>query len=610
MNQPSALVSGDTHKNSPARIIKQLLEAVLFEGVIEYQYNNGYFHFSIAGDHYEAEGYVSGFSRVRLHPEGIWRCHQHYRYEVELPRLIAGLGNSRQRQQTLLAELEHTATLCQWNQQHLPDRGDRRQLPYRQLESAIDEGHPYHPCFKSRTGFSIEDHVDFGPEFGNRFQLKWLAIKRRFVKQRLPDQFTNNEPEFWRQELGEECFHLLSQLLLKTTGGDSEATIWRDYHLLPIHPWQRQRIDSQLQQPLSCGDMIDLGYAGDHYCASISVRTLLNDSQPDRANIKLPLNIVNSSSLRTIEAHSICTAPLLSNWLQTLIDGDPFFKQQAPLILLPEYAGISLQPHDHSLTAEHWSGQLADQLGVIFRQSLELQHNPQDCVPFVALSLTESDSKPFIEPWIARYGCDAWVNQLVQVVVIPVWHLLVKHGIALETHAQNMLLQHDNGWPQKLILRDFHESLEYVASYLAQPELEPDFVSQAPCYGHAKPDQYYWMQDVEALRELLVDTLFVFNLADLAVVLEQHYQFSEQQFWQIVQQHFSRYAQADHCSDARLQHMDITAPTIQTESLIRKKLTDGQEFHHSIHNPLSGTKPPQLAPNSMPNTSSNTLEPV
>src|SRR5690606_19170135 len=66
--------------------------------------------------------------------------------------------------QRLCAELWQTRALCNWNRCNLGPPRPRRGLSYRALESALDEGHPYHPCFKARTGFSLDDHRRYGPE--------------------------------------------------------------------------------------------------------------------------------------------------------------------------------------------------------------------------------------------------------------------------------------------------------------------------------------------------------------------------------------------------------------------------------------------------------------
>lgn len=581
-----------SHKNAlENRVIRQLIEALLFEKIIAFTYQNGYFCFRLGITQYRTMGKMSGFSRVRLNTEHMYylsisnTTKQSVTDEaetisnwqpIELHQILADLPTAENVKQRLNNELHQTIKLCRWNEQFLTRLDSRRELSYHQLESAIDEGHPYHPCFKARTGFSEQDHQHYGPECANTFQLHWLAVRRCYLKRRF-----NSVPEktFWQQELDANSLAFLNKkLALHTT--DSSA-----FSFMPIHPWQWLNLQKKLAPAIAKQQLYYLGAAGDSYQASISVRTLLNVSDPNKANIKLPLNIVNTSSLRTIESHSICTAPVLSHWLNQLYKSDTFLQQH--MILLPEYAGIRIT--NDGQQPQPWIDELEDQLGVIFRESLTNYCDDKGALPFVALTAIEQDNKPFIAPWIQEYGCDQWLQKLIETTIIPVWHLLVHHGIALEAHGQNMLLQHQQGWPEKVILRDFHESLEYVHDYLARPELAPIFGELESCYNHASPNQYYWMSSVEALRELLVDTLFVFNLADLAVLLNHYYQYAEQDFWRVVYQCMQDYQQSGITSQERLEKIDIFQPKIKTESLLKKKFDGNRaaEYHHSVNNPLA-----------------------
>ncbi len=566
-------------ENNEQRVIRQMIEALLFENIIKYHYQSGIFIFSIGRNSYQAMGYIGGFNRIRLTSNSIKQKDNSQGAKPELKKIVDELITSQSIKQQLQKELEQTIKLCDWNQQQESLLISRRHLHYRELESAIDEGHPYHPCFKARTGFSLEDHALYGPEQGNEFQLQWIAIRRYHLKQRIELQGELNYHEdkhFWITELGIDCWAILQQRML------DKGLNWEEYSLLPIHPWQWKNIHSSLKEPLSQQHLVYLGSAGDFYQASISVRTLLNVTHPQKANIKLPMNMVNSSSLRVLEEHSICTAPLLSNWLSTLINNDPFFQKKTSLCILPEYAGIRPQ-------SETWTEKFSGQLGVIFRESVELKHPKENVIPFVALMVTEADNQPFIHPWIKRFGCEEWLSQLVDVAIIPVWHLLVQHGIAIEAHAQNLILSHEKGWPVKIIVRDFHESLEYVEDYITSPELIPDFGNLENCYIDSNEDLYYWMNNKEALRELFVDTLFVFNLSELANLLKRHYKFNEGKFWEIVKSRLLHYKKSGYTSDKRVNEMNIHGGLIKTESLLRKKFSQekNKEYHHTINNPLS-----------------------
>jgi len=571
--------TSDEHNSVENRVIRQLLEALLFEKICDFEHQLGYFEFILGEHSYRVQGNVSGFSRVRINSSDMqYRVGDNWQ-KVSLAHLIADLPTEQSVKNRLRLELDQTIKLSCWNQHNLDRIVNRRELNYNELESAIDEGHPYHPCFKARIGFSEKDHQCYGPESAQHFQLHWLAVRRCYLKRRFN---LLSETLFWQQELGNDHLHTLQQQLTQQT---DDVTA---FSLMPIHPWQWQNIQEQLQTALSKQQLFYLGAAGDLYQASISVRTLLNVSAPNKANIKLPLNIMNTSSLRTIESHSICTAPDISNWLMKLYNNDNYLQEK--MVLLEEYAGIRIA--NDGPEHQNWIANLTDQLGVIFRESLTNYCSPQHSLPFLALTVIEQDNKPFIDPWIKHYGCQQWLKQLIETAIIPVWHLLVHHGIAIEAHGQNMLIEHKQGWPYKVIIRDFHESLEYVESYLAKPELAPIFTELESCYEQGQPDQYYWMSSVEALRELLVDTLFVFNLTDLAVMLEHHYQFSEQKFWRTVYQAIVTYQKSGLTSPERLAKIEIFKPKINTESLLKKKFDGNRaaEYHHTVDNPLASAQ--------------------
>ncbi|CAA0097053.1 Aerobactin synthase [BD1-7 clade bacterium] len=577
------------------RVIRQFIEALLYEGIVDYQYNRGVFTFALGEQNYQAYGSIGGYSRIHLDAGSIVNFPalnspmddsvQQIKSPLQLETIVDTLPASDTVKQQLLIELNQTIQLCRTNAENLPTRVDRRSLSYAELEAAIDEGHPYHPCFKARSGFNEADHRAFGPEFENEFQLHWLAIHQSCLKMRLCAEDDLNPPLFWQAELGRFTYDALMQTLTNLTETPES------YALMPVHPWQWAQIASQLTSAITNREVFPLGPAGDSYRASISVRTLLNVSDPEKANIKLPMNMVNSSSLRTLPDHSIYAAPLLSQWLNTLVDDDEFYAKHRPLGLLDEYAGISL--NSDNVDDSHWTKQLSGQLGVIFRQSVDGKYPHQTALPFVALALEEADNLPFIHPWIQQYGCQQWLTQLVDVVVAPLMHLMLHHGIALEAHAQNMILIHDDGWPLEIIVRDFHESLEYVESYIAAPDLIPDFNSLSPCYINAPDDQYFWMSDVEALRELIVDTLFVYNFAEIARLLDVHYDFSQALFWQTVNDQLHSYISQSHTDTARIRAIDLHQPRIQTESLMRKKLSGlaDAEFHHQIVNALAESQP-------------------
>ena len=105
------------------------------------------------------------FDRVRIKEDSIFLVgKEETLLEATLEDLVNDLLSTHDDKTRLLNELHLTIRLCEWNNRYIQVPKSRRNSSYEELESEIIEGHPYHPCFKSRTGFTIEDHKDYGPE--------------------------------------------------------------------------------------------------------------------------------------------------------------------------------------------------------------------------------------------------------------------------------------------------------------------------------------------------------------------------------------------------------------------------------------------------------------
>lgn len=572
------------------RVLRQLLEALLFERLLPCRWAGAgadgwrWLEFRLGDLGCRCLARARGFGRLRIDPASLSHDGTDtgaLDWQTLVRRLPAAPGVRDQ----LHRELAHTLTLCRWNRHHLsPDR-DRRALPFEALDSALDEGHPYHPCFKARGGFSLADHRRYGPEAGRPIRLHWLAVARDQMEAALPE----DEERFWFGELGIEQAYLLR------AGFHRVGANWKDFAAVPVHPWQWQRLRrAELAPALGRGDVRHLGPLGDHYYASQSVRSLFNGAGRGRATVKLPLAMTNTSSLRTLEPHSVTSAPAISRWLLDTLAADPLFRDQYRLEALAEYAAL-LYRGDPGRAVEQ--DRLAGQLGCIWRRNLApCLREGERAVPMNALACMESDGQPFIAPWLRRHGLKAWLQRLLEVVILPVWHLLVAHGIAVEAHAQNSILIHRDGWPVGLALRDFHDSVEYVEDFLPTGARGPDFGPRQALYDQAPADRYYRMAEVEALRALVMDTLFVFNLSELAWLLDQCYQLPETSFWQRTRKVLAGHARRHPQLGQRLARLRAGQARVRTESLLTRKLRGpgAPECLHPVPNTLARPDPALL----------------
>ncbi|GAB3377907.1 hypothetical protein NCG89_14195 [Spongiibacter taiwanensis] len=579
--------------DSERRVLRQLTEALLFEGIVAFQQiplaeagiasdgvNPVYdcaLLFELSGCRFRCIGSRRVFDRIRI-ASGSVACETDAGFrEAGLLDLLGKLEMDAGARQRVLGELSQTIALCRWNADNLSHHlSPRRGLGFQALESAITEGHLYHPSFKTRSGFSLADHCRYGPEAGLPFQLMWLAVK----KHKLESCLNGDMLDFWRREVGDGLVNVLGQRLAKA-GGD-----WQGFALLPVHPWQWRSVQEQgAAAALAQGDLLFLGEGGDYYQPSQSLRTLVNVSHPEKANIKIPLNVVCTSSHRNLQDHFVCTAPAVSAWLQGIVAGDAYLQGGDTPVLLSEYAGLLYQPSE----AERELG-MEGLLGVIFRESvLAKLTEGQSALPFTALMLVESDGQPFIAPWLERYGVQAWVDRLLAVMLLPIWHLLCHHGIAFEAHAQNLVLIHRDGWPEKIVLRDFHEDTEFVADFLAEGVAPLQLSDIDPYFDSIPLDEGFSMASVDALRELFMDTVYVFNLADLSFLLARDCGYSEAQFWEQVCQQLGRYRASGVTAAERIDALGTEHAHIIVESLLKKKILDGgvlDYYEHRVSNAL------------------------
>ncbi|RAI03362.1 IucA/IucC family protein [Acuticoccus sediminis] len=553
------------------RVLRQLAAALIYEGRIDVRTSGDafgtVFTWTATGRRWRAFGRIGPFGRPRLAPGGV-EMNAGGRWTTgTVAQLIHDVAAASPAAPRFEAEL--AATIDAGGRVGTRLR-ERRDASFAALESALDEGHPYHPSFRSRTGFTAADQARYG-QGAPPFRLIWLMVRR----ERLSLSGAATRPDFWAEAIGPAGAEEAA-VVAERAGWSLEAT-----GLLPVHPFQLAQLDGTFAAAISAGAVIPLGATGDRYLAGQSLRTLFNVDRPAAACIKLPIDVTNTSIRRVLPPHSVVAAPHLSAWLAGIIAGDPAFRRM-PVTLLEEYAGVVLDRDDP----------LSDRTSALWRDSVEarLGHGER-AVPFTALMAVEDDGRPFIDPFIARHGLEPWVERLIEVAVLPVWHLMVAHGIALEAHGQNMILVLRDGWPVRIALRDFHDSVEYVEELLPPGHPPPSFRALDDAYRDPTPDLFFWMRDIEELRWTVMDTLFVFNLTEVSALLGAAYAYPERAFWERVRERIRRHAREEGLEE-RLARFGHETARIKVESLVSQKLAPVDPHDpdalpgHAVPNPL------------------------
>jgi len=597
------------------RVIKQLLQALLYENIIDFEFesantahdsadNETLLNFIIkvgkAGNdvRYTAQGYIHySFNIIRLNELNVQRVVNGVAQDAMLEHVISDILlniEGAELKDSFIKELRHTLvneTQSQILASNMPVPIDT--LTYEQLEGYLTAGHPYHPCFKSRIGFDLQDNYNYGPEFDQNIGVVWLAVKKELLVSNTTTGIDINE---WVTDyVGEDEFSALNAKLIEVLAIANKTA--NDYCLIPAHPWQWQNTLIQALQPLfATQEVIYLGSVGHQYRAQQSIRSLTmlgnsddngnNDTINNKAYLKLSMHLINTSSTRILAKHTVMNAAVVTMWLNQLIADDKT-AQALAIAFLGETVGVSLD-HEALRTRGYQHPNMYGGLAAIWRENVnQYLSEGQTAFPLNGVSYVNADGSHLIAPWLDKYGVETWIAQLIKVTVTPLLHILFGYGVALECHAQNIVLVHEDGYPIKILLKDLHDGVRYSPEHLTQQHLRPDFYSLPPAHAALNRGSFIETEDTDGIRDMTVACLFFVALSDIAIFMQTHYNYSEVAFWQQVADCVTDYQKSHPEHQVRFDLFDVFAEQTRIESLAKRRLFGDKAFPIKyINNPL------------------------
>lgn len=450
------------------RVIKQLLQALIFEEIISADYDGQHFVIEVQTHQQQTIRYIASGQRqysyklVRLaRDQDILRQDEQgnslpARLNQVIDEILRSIPNAA-KVEDFIFELKRTyihdlqSQVC-FENYALP----AIQYPYDILESYLMDGHPYHPCYKSRVGFSLQDNVRYGVEFAQPIALVWLAVDKSIVAENHSNSIETKV--FFKQQLNAQDLAQFQQYLTK------EAVEADQYIWIPVHPWQwENHLISIFAEEIAEQKIIYLGRSHDRYLAQQSLRTVTNLQHPEKPYIKLSMNLTNTSSSRVLAKHTVMNGPIITDWLQRLIEQSET-AQQLDFAVLREVYGLSV---DLTRLPVSHAKQAYGTIGCLWRESVhQYLREGEDAIPLNGVSHIQKDGHALIAPWLQQYGVEQWTRQLLKVVISPLIHLLFAEGIATESHGQNIILVHKQGWPTRVLLKDFHDGVRYSPAHL------------------------------------------------------------------------------------------------------------------------------------------------
>lgn len=347
-------------------------------------------------------------------------------------------------------------------------------------EQSMVDGHSLHPCCRNRSGFSVTDHLAYGPEHRPVVALDLVAVPT--------DQciLTGAWPERLREQ------------------GDI---------LLPLHPWQTERV-------------LPAYGLTPHVRAAIPTRPLmsLRTMAPlaGGPHVKTSVSTRMTAEIRDISGESLRASGHISALLTHLLN-----RLGTGLDLQRHLAGAALLVN----------GTPSPDLVALLRQAPALTSG-ETVVPVGALTARPPRGGP---PVLCALADDPlrWLTAFVALALPPLLTLM-SWGVALCPHDQNLLLVLRNKYPHRLIYRDLADI------YVSPPRLARQGITCS-----LLPDRIL-SEDPLMLHRNLYGSTFAYTLIGLVTTLAQGDNTLERRLWALVSRHLRAiYDTLPHNTDTR-----------------------------------------------------------
>ncbi|MEU2237017.1 IucA/IucC family protein [Streptomyces vietnamensis] len=464
--------------------------------------------------------------------------------------LLAALGLPGA--EALVAELGHgvaSLALSRAGATYRPE--DARSLAY--VEQSVVDGHPYHPCCRSRPGLSVAEQLAYAPEHRPVVGLDLVAVPadRCLVAGEWPDRLRDG-----------------------------------DRLLLPVHPWQSAHVLPGLgHEPYATGAIPARPL--------MSVRTLAPlDGGP---HLKTALTTRMTSAVRDISASGVENSAPLSALLAHVVAD-----LSGSLRITRNLAGASALVR----------GEPSADLAVLLRESpsAAARLRPgETVVPVAALAARPAgDGPPLIRTLLASAGApDAgadWLAAFAGLAVPPLVRLLSR-GVAPAAHGQNLLVVLDaHARPRRLVYRDLAD-VRVSPSRLARHGFDA-----APVGGRVIDD------DPDVLRTMLFGHLFGTTFGTLVsalaapaapaalAALAERDRKEEDRLWDVVAAAARRaYADLPATPENRADRAALLAPELRVKGLTLMRLRGvDRDAWIPLPNPLGPARPGRHRPAAPP----------
>lgn len=322
-------------------------------------------------------------------------------------------------------------------------------------EQALLHGHPFHPAAKSREGLHEADEAECFPELAGSLRLHWYAARAEMVA---------------HASTGAPATATLAALA-------GNVAVPRGYVPVPLHPWQARAMTrrSRVQTLLAQGALRDLGPGGPPWFPTSSLRTVWSPHAPCQLKLSLGLRITNSrrDNLRHELELGVRASRLMAAGL-----GDTLQAHHRGFGIVRDHGWVDLDD-----TGPDDTGPSGFAVGL--RDNPFAADSPSVCMAGLVAPGPNGRASMLVALLQRRAAASgepvglvalSWLRRYLDQVVGPLLWLRLEHGIALEAHHQNTLVDLDrDGWPAGARYRDSQGWYAAASHHAALDRLVPGF---------------------------------------------------------------------------------------------------------------------------------------
>jgi siderophore synthetase component len=432
------------------------------------------------------------------------------------------------------------------------------------LQLAAFRGHPLHPSSKVRLLLDPKDPArrysldsreaqQFFPEFAHDVGIMVYAVKADRITASLSESSGGKRTYVAYIRANFPQAYVAWRKALARRVGKAYA---REYVPVPVHPLQREEIQSHFAEALAQGEIVPLPEVIISLRPTLSARTLTPVSG-NAPQIKLSLNMQMTSVVRTLAPARVFNAPVYSDLIQNILKRDHRLSQ----VLRPiqEQASIYYGKDSNPESKDYQDGY---QLAAVFKQNPGLQTSESEIrVPVAALlHASPFSGEPVILDIMHAAGIKtpeqavAYFNTYARIVVGAEVGMLSRYGVGLEGHQQNddMIFSKDSGQPKAVMYRDINGGMEASETLLK--------LNGYNIASQIHPVRKGLYSDITVPLEQTTHTTFYSHLFPLVAILAKAYGVPKEEFYDRI-----RKAILNILKDAEAHYTDITARLPDTE---------------------------------------------